>query len=531
MNRKALKRAMNSIWNYTQRGQKNPDKALRLLEQLLQEERDTDSKILKRGVVWNVLRSCRQPLSNSSTKRLESSIALLQENPRLYHVNMTEYVLKTLVSSEKPERAQALLDKHTAALLSTSPWDESLLRSAKNAIWFHMNKNPNQRQGTEKALLLLERLLEQDTDVHIVTKGMVFNVLRYCQQHPIPSVDTLERLLPLLERRSLLDAKILNEVLVAMTKCPNEDAVPRAESVLKDCSRPNTYHYCAVLNGYAKLGDAKKAEQLLQSMTDRNIPPNTVAFNCALDAFSKSSENKVVERAEQLLKKMNQDRRARPDMVSYTNMFNLYSKQHAMGEKAEELLEQVMQLEDAGKLKRGLSEQNYRCVIDALAKSGDAERAESLLDKMRERNVVPNKFHYCGVLNGYAREGRPVDAERLLLQMQETGNIAPNTVAYNCAMYACAKSGEVDAPFRARALVDRMLETGVAPNVISYNCLLFACANRAMAKESEKLLKQMHELYETGKLDAPPNNISYNYVLGENPMLSCLWCSCRWFGS
>jgi len=28
-------------------------------------------------------------------------------------------------------------------------------------------------------------------------------------------------------------------------------------------------------------------------------------------------------------------------------------------------------------------------------------------------------------------------------------------------------------------------------------------------------LKKMHELYESGKLDAAPNKISYNYVLGE----------------
>ena len=90
-------------------------------------------------------------------------------------------------------------------------------------------------------------------------------------------------------------------------------------------------------------------------------------------------ETKVVERAEQVLKRMND--RTRPDMVSYTNMLNLYSK-HAMGIKAEELFEHVLQLEDNGKLKRGPTDLNFRCVIDALAKSGHADRAERLLRRM-----------------------------------------------------------------------------------------------------------------------------------------------------
>ena len=512
MNRKARQRAMNSIWHYTQQGRPNPDKALRLLAKLLQEEADTNAQTLKQGVVWNVLRLCRQPLSEASLERLETSLSLLQNNPRLYQVNMTEFALTTLDHNGNTQHAQSILNRYTDTLLKQSDWDETLLLSAKNAIWFHLNKNLDKQQGAEKALVLLERLLKHDKNTNIITKGMVFNVLRACQRHPSSSVDGFERLVPLLKERNLLDAKIWNEVLVAMTKCKSQDAMICVEAMLKSSQtvRPNVYHYCAVLNGYAKRGDAKKAEQLLQSMTDRNIPPNTVVCNCVLDALSKSTENKVVERSEQLLKRMNQDRRTTPDMVSYTNMLNLYSK-HAMGEKAEELLMRLLEFEDEGKLKGRLSERNYRCVIDALAKSGHAERAERLVERMAERNVMPNMFHYCGVLNGYAREGKPLEAERLMLEMSEN----PNVVAFNCAMYAWAKSGEVDAPFRAKALLDHMIEKGVSPNLITYNCLLSACANRSMPNESEKLLKHMNRLHDSGELDVAPNIISYNYVLGE----------------
>ncbi len=65
---------MNSIWHYTQKDHLNPEKALRLMEKLLQEERDNGDTMLKQGVVWNVLRSCRrfhqEPLSDSSVASL-----------------------------------------------------------------------------------------------------------------------------------------------------------------------------------------------------------------------------------------------------------------------------------------------------------------------------------------------------------------------------------------------------------------------------------------------------------------------------
>jgi hypothetical protein len=56
-------------------------------------------------------------------------------------------------------------------------------------------------------------------------------------------------------------------------------------------------------------------------------------------------------------------------------------------------------------------------------------------------------------------------------------------------------------------------KTGVTPNMITYNCL--SCVRvetRArLAKETEHLLKKMHNLYNAGKQEVPPNTISYNH--------------------
>jgi pentatricopeptide repeat protein len=247
--------------------------------------------------------------------------------------------------------------------------------------------------------------------------------------------------------------------------------------------------------------------------------PNTVAHNSVLDALSKTTESNAVARAEVILCKMSKSRitRLHPDMFTYNSMLNVYAS-HQEGEKAEKLLDEIVDLQKAGKLSAGPNSYTYRIVIDALAKSGNGSRAEQLLHRMHKFAVRPNKFHYTGVLSGYAREGKTADAERLLQEMLQAYKVgyleeAPSIVAYNCAMHAWANSGELDAPFRACALFNRILETGVTPNVITYNCLLCACGNQGKAKETERLLKQMHDLYDAGKLEAPPNTISYNCAL------------------
>jgi len=412
---------------------------------------------------------------------------------------------------------------------SVGTFDRKAFRSAADAIWFHINQNSNKRDGAEKSLLLLVRLLEEEKAQAVrpvLTKGIVFNVLRACQQYAAGSADKIEYALNMLEQQnSLWDSKVLTETLVTLVKCQDENNTPeRAEAILTRTNLPlNNFHFCAVLNGYAKRGLAKKAERLLNRIDELKKSgvveegPNIIAYNCVLDAFVKTNENNAVERAESLYNKMEKSNDQKPDMFTYTSMLNLYAK-HAMGDKADRLLERIVALQDAGKIKGGPNSFSYRCAIDALAKDGEARRAEQLLVRMRERNMRPNAFHYTGVLSGYARECKPLEAERVLQQMEDSFaqkhlKEMPNAVAYNCVMHAWAKSGEVDAPFRARACVDHMIEAGVVPNVITYNCLLCACGNRGMAKECELLLKQMHELYSAGDLEAAPNTISYNYAL------------------
>ena len=235
MSRKEQRRNMNSIWHYTQRDHQNPEKALKLVEKLLQEEQDNGGKMLKQGAVWNVLRSCRrlqEPLSDSCVASLESSLALLRREFSLVSIQHDGIFSHASFGSTG---ARPSTHESTLTLLAQSLRHGMTRYSCRQRIQygFTFTKMRNKQEGAEMALLLLERLLEQDDKQQVVSKGMIFNVLRNCQEHPSFSLHILERLLPLLEQCKLLDAKNFNEVLLAMTKCRNENAVARAEAILK----------------------------------------------------------------------------------------------------------------------------------------------------------------------------------------------------------------------------------------------------------------------------------------------------------
>lgn len=314
---------------------------------------------------------------------------MLEQNKCLWDEKMHSFTMLALSKTGQPEHAEALLHckfseviDNSVCLLEASvgSLDEASCQTAKDAIWYYLNKLSDKKEGAEQALSVLARLLEEQKVCKrsILQKGIVFNVLRACQQQGTSSVDKLEYMLNLLEQHSsLLDTKILTEVLVAMVKCDDITAPERAEAILTRTNLLlNNYHFCAALNGYAKLGRAKKAEQLLKRMEqlhrmDRlEDGPNIVAHNSVLDALSKTTENNAVGRAETIFHKMKRSRSSclRPDMFTYNSMFKVYSS-HGEGIKAERLLAYVVALQKAGKLTEGPSSYTYRIVIEALAKS------------------------------------------------------------------------------------------------------------------------------------------------------------------
>jgi len=149
--------------------------------------------------------------------------------------------------------------------------------------------------------------------------------------------------------------------------------------------------------------------------------------------------------------------------------------------------------------------------------------------KHNTRNPMkPNEYTFTALLNCYASLGLSRKAVRLLRDMHEkhkNGYFAngggPSVFSYGCVLNALARSRDVDAPERAKELLDQMWtycdEDGneaLRPNNIIYNSVLNCYAHFGRGTEAEVLLREMEELGKSGRLKTGgPCIISYQTTL------------------
>jgi len=99
--------------------------------------------------------------------------------------------------------------------------------------------------------------------------------------------------------------------------------------------KPNRYSIGFVLNGYARLGNVKRVEQLLALMQrlhdngQKNIRPNYVDFTALIHAYSKSKQLDRMTQVESILHMMeeayekNGDTQLQPNIYTYTNVMKV----------------------------------------------------------------------------------------------------------------------------------------------------------------------------------------------------------------
>lgn len=136
---------------------------------------------------------------------------------------------------------------------------------------------------------------------------------------------------------------------------------------------------------------------------------------------------------------------------------------------------------------------SYYAVIIGLAKNGEVERADNVLQKMISRHqegnddVQPGNHQFNAVIDALSKSGGGVDAaeraEALLNQIIEldqnrVGDLRTDTFTVNSVLDAWSRSGSPMAPLRVEQLLDEMEKNyrdgneNLKPNLISYNILV-----------------------------------------------------------
>jgi pentatricopeptide repeat protein len=158
--------------------------------------------------------------------------------------------------------------------------------------------------------------------------------------------------------------------------------------------------YNLVLIAWAKIGEAAKAEALLEEMCSANsiVSPDKRSFSAVISAWSRSGDQAAGEKAESWLRKMQstKDPRCQPDKITYTNVIQTWSKSTDPSalERAEALLQEMIEGYSSGHgglAPNSLTFMFYFQTLDRSNVPDKAARARKTEDFMKKQGIEPDE--------------------------------------------------------------------------------------------------------------------------------------------
>ena len=317
---------------------------------------------------------------------------------------------------------------------------------------------------------------------------------------------------------------------------------------------PGTDTYGIVIEAYAKVGDASKAEELLQriepkwlnetpspgSKNDRFYPTSKL-YQSVLAAWAFSRQPNSARMAESVLEKMSHLQQLGYDLRFKTIHYNLVinalakSGEHGAAVRAEKIIDHMMReskdSSSPGARRVTPCSRTFNTCLHAYANSKErnaAEKAEALLNRMEDlhqkgetKDCAPNR------ISAWSRsgvKGAALRAEAILAHMQkiaemdESRDTSPNEISFNGVMAAWSTSNERGAAARCQALLAHMTKLCREGNkdTVSYSTTIHALAvssEKNAAERAQALLESMEKLYKEGISRVKPNTVCYTAVL------------------
>jgi pentatricopeptide repeat protein len=318
---------------------------------------------------------------------------------------------------------------------------------------------------------------------------------------------------------------------------------------------PSVTVYNAVIRAWAKTGQAEQAEAVLRDLCEKAVKhshcmPDVTSFTTAIAAWSKSRDPNAPERAERLLRLMQEFaattglESVQPNVVTVTAVLNCWAKSNQPHgpARAEAMLRRMQEHATAGNRKLRPNAITYNICMNAWARSGqhDApERVEALFGDLAYQyqqnrggggvRLKPDLVTYMTRINAWERSRNrcprtaAVQAAAVLQEMVSSldPTIYPTELHYNRVIAGWTQCGDA---LQAEAVLERMLDDyqrkGImqsAPNKFSFHFVMSAWSkqhSRDAAERAEQWLNRMQQLSESTALHVKPNSVSFSTCLG-----------------
>ncbi|KAK2422257.1 pentatricopeptide repeat-containing protein, chloroplastic [Trifolium repens] len=223
------------------------------------------------------------------------------------------------------------------------------------------------------------------------------------------------------------DLKFSNASFRALTNKQDWKAAEKLvrEMILaSDSSEPLTYHvFNTLIYACSKRGLVKLASKWFKMMLDFSVTPNTATFGMLMRLYQK---NWNVEEAEFAMSEMKR--------------FGI------------------------------VCESAYSSMITIYTRLGLYEKAESVIELMKSEVIVLNVENWLVILNAYCQQGKMVEAERVLVKMEEeAGFCINNIVVYNTMITGYGKASNMDG---AESVFSSLGLRGIEPDETSYRSMI-----------------------------------------------------------
>ncbi|KAL5709079.1 hypothetical protein ACHQM5_019805 [Ranunculus cassubicifolius] len=264
-----------------------------------------------------------------------------------------------------------------------------------------------------------------------------------------------------------------NHLINFYSKCGNDK---RARQVFNKMSVRNLYSWNNMLSGYAKQGLIKPAKKLFDEMPERDVVSwNTMVImfaknglvNDALMTYRRFRKEeigvneysfagvliacvKLGEIGVALTKQIHSQILLGgflSNVVLSSSLVDAYAKSGVMGD--------AQKVFDAMPVKDVMV---WTTMVSSYAKLGDMETARRLFNEIPEKNPVS----WTSLISGYARCGNGSEALKLLSDMTVRG-IRPDQFTYSSSLCACATIASLK---HGKEIHSHLIRTGLKPNTI-----------------------------------------------------------------
>ncbi len=225
----------------------------------------------------------------------------------------------------------------------------------------------------------------------------------------------------------------------------------------------------ALVSMYARCGSMKDAQQVFDSMANRNV----ISWTAMIGGFSKDGDG---EEAFSVFNQMQQEGIV-PNTITFISILKLCASTAALlaGKRVHAIINQ------AG-LQADICVGN--ALVDMYAKCGSIVDAQEVFDKMHERDVVS----WNAMITGYAQHGLGEDALQLYDQMRQEGP-SPDSTTFVGVLSACSHAGLV---YEGLQLFNSMChDYSIIPTVEHYGCMVDLLGRAGLLNAAEGFIRNM----------------------------------------